>query len=150
MEEQAPYAVVTAAVPAAIAPYAGVLRAQQFLAEDWAPSASLACLYTSWRAGELLWYFCDLVVADDGQVHASLVRKQAETRAFRLFHWMRVESPAGLTRLLAQCVALAEAQQSAAADWPPAEPPRPAPPCPGLLLEPLPGYQLRGYQDATS
>lgn len=114
MEEKAPYVVAPAATPAALAPYAAVMQAEGFQVENWAPG-SYPSLYSTWQPAPLVFYFCDLSVVE-GEVHAVLIRKQADALAFRLFHWMRVDAPEELRWLLQRNVNLAEAHASLASD----------------------------------
>jgi hypothetical protein len=108
MEEQAPYIVATATTPAALVPYVAVLQAGGFQVEDWAPS-SHPSLYSTYQPQPQVFYFCDLVVVEE-EVHAWLVLKRADAPAFRLFHWMRVDTPAELRWLLQRNVSLAQAR----------------------------------------
>lgn len=112
MEEQAPYVVATAATPAALAPYAAVLQAEGFQVEDWAPT-SLPSLYSTWEPAPQVYYFCDLALVD-GKVHAGLMRKRNGEWAFRLFHWMRVDTPEELRWLLQRSVRLQQAHANPA------------------------------------
>jgi hypothetical protein len=114
MEEQAPYIVATATTPAALVPYVAVLQAEGFQVENWAPS-SYPSLYSTCQPQPQVFYFCDLVVVEE-EVHAWLILKRADAPAFRLFHWMRVDTPEELRWLLQRNVNLGQARATPAAD----------------------------------
>jgi hypothetical protein len=114
MEEQAPYVVAKATIPAVLAPYVAVLQAEGFQVENWAPR-SYPSLYSTWQPTPLVFYFCDLVVVE-GAVHAWLVHKRADAPAFRLFHWMRVDAPEELRWLLQRNVHVTQARATQATE----------------------------------
>lgn len=138
-----------------LAPYAAVLRGAAFEVGGFR-LGNCCAISASWRSPQGVRYLASLEALDgEASVKANLVylskvaAKQAPTMHW-LFSWMWLDSPADLTRLLTQCVALAEARQ----------PPVPTgrPPLRherrtrlmALLLEPLARcYRWAGFNTAT-
>lgn len=107
MEAPAPH-IAAVAYPEVFAPYVAVLEAEGFVPEKWAPSKT-PHMYATWEQVPLVYYFCDLVVAE-GAIHVWLVRKRHKEPPFRLFYWMRIEAPEELRWLLQRTVHLSNAR----------------------------------------